>query len=382
LNSAKKHIVIVGPAHPLRGGLATYNERLAQELQKNHQVTLLTFSLQYPSFLFPGETQYSNDPQPDGLNIDIAINSVNPINWIWVGLKYRKIKPDLVIFRYWMPFFGPCFGLIGRLIKSNKHTQIKAITDNIIPHERKFYDRIFTAYFLGMLDAGISMSEQVLRQLRERFPTKKVAQNSEFQPHPLYDNFGAPIERQRACEMLGLNPERQYILFFGFIRKYKGLDWLLEAFFQVADELTDVDVIVAGEFYEDPEPYLQLIEKSGYKNRVHLHTHFIDNAQVAAYFSVADVVAQTYKNATQSGVSQVAYHFEVPMIVTDVGGLAEWVPHEKAGWVCESTISSVSDGLSAVFEGDRLKRYRAFMPEMKQRFSWDNMATALLKATQ
>jgi D-inositol-3-phosphate glycosyltransferase len=379
VNTGAKHIVIVGPAHPLRGGLATYNERLAREFSKNHRVTLLTFSLQYPSFLFPGETQYTSDPQPEDLHIDIALNSINPISWIRTGLRYRKARPDVVIFRYWMPFFGPCFGVVGRIIKSNRHTQIKAITDNIIPHEPKWFDRLFTTFFLGMLDAGVSMSKQVLQQLQEQFPFQKVSQNSQFQAHPLYDNFGEKIPRSEACIQLGLREDRRYILFFGFIRRYKGLDWLLEAFFQMAHEWNDVDLIVAGEFYEDATPYLDLIAQSGMANRVHMHTHFIPNEQVSAYFSVSDVVAQTYKSATQSGVSQIAYHFDIPMIVTDVGGLAELVPHDVAGWVCEARISSITEGLSAVLDPSRLWRYRSEMPRLKQRFSWEEMAKALLR---
>ncbi len=243
--------MIVGPAHPLRGGLATYNERLATELQKHNKVSILTFTLQYPNFLFPGKSQYTDSPKPEYLDIDVALNSVNPFNWIKVGLKYKKLRPDVIIFRFWMPFFGPAFGLFGRIVKSNKHTRLVAITDNIIPHETRFFDRPFTSYFLGMLDGAVSMSKEVLQDLKTYFPKTKVSKQARYNPHPLYDNFGEKLLHDKACSALGLNPERKYILFFGFIRKYKGLDWLIKAFLQAADQLENTDLLIAGEFYED-----------------------------------------------------------------------------------------------------------------------------------
>ena len=377
MSHTRAKIVIVGPAHPLRGGLATYNERLAREFQKTSDVTLLTFSLQYPSFLFPGESQYTNDPKPDDLSIDVALNSINPFNWIRVGLKYRKLKPDLVIFRFWMPFFGPCFGVFGRLVKGNKHSKLVAITDNIIPHEPRFIDRPFTQFFLHMLDGAVAMSRKVLEDLQLKFPQTAAAGNSSYHPHPLYDNFGAKVLRGEACERLGLDPQRRYILFFGFIRKYKGLDWLIEAFGMVAEELKDVDLLIAGEFYEDSAPYLELVEGSGLKDRIHLHTHFIPNGAVADYFSVADLVAQPYKSATQSGVSQIAYHFEVPMLITNVGGLAELVPHGEAGWVCEPYVESIAFGLFSVFQEGYLGGIQEKLPELKKQFSWASMVLSL-----
>ena len=382
MSTTPKQIVIVGPAHPLRGGLATYNERLAREFMKDSEVTLLTFSLQYPSFLFPGESQYTTDSQPQDLNIDVALNSVNPLNWIRVGLKYRKLKPDLIIFRFWMPFFGPCFGVFGRLVTGNKHTKLVAITDNIIPHERRFFDRPFTQFFLNMLNGAVAMSRKVLEDLQLKFPQTRTAGNSSYHPHPLYDNFGAKTLRGEACERLGLDSQRRYILFFGFIRKYKGLDWLIEAFLMVAGQLKDVDLLIAGEFYEDSDPYLALLKDSEYRERVHLHTHFIPNGAVADYFSVCDLVAQPYKNATQSGVSQIAYHFDVPMLITNVGGLSELVPHGEAGWVCEANVESIAFGLSAIFKQGYLEGIQGQLPELKKQFSWASMVESLLAITR
>ena len=375
-----KHIVIVGPAHPLRGGLATYNERLARELQQKNQVTLLTFSLQYPNFLFPGQSQFSDDPKPEDLHIDIALNSVNPLNWISVGRKYKRIRPDVVIFRYWMPFFGPCFGTFARIVKSNKHTQILAITDNIIPHERRFFDTPFSKYFLPVLDGAVAMSKKVLQDLRE-FPLRKPVAKTAYHAHPLYDNFGSVEERNEACKKLGLDKNNRYVLFFGFIRNYKGLDLLLEAMALLPDHLQHVHLVVAGEYYEDKAPYEEIIKKRQLGQRIDLHTKFIPNDDVRLYFSAADIVAQPYRNATQSGVSQVAYHFETPMIITNVGGLSELVPHGEAGWVCEPTAESLAHAITSMYEGDQLEHIRKSIKELKKQFSWPSMVHALESVT-
>ena len=372
-----KHIVIVGPAHPLRGGLATYNERLARELQLHNKVTLLTFSLQYPNFLFPGESQYSNDPVPQDLNIDIRLNSINPFNWISAGYAYKKIKPDVIIFRYWMPFFGPCFGTFARIVKSNGHTKMVAITDNIIPHEKHFYDKPCTNYFLGSIDKAVAMSKKVLHDLQTIFPQKAVAKNSSYHAHPLYDNFGEKLDRAEACKLLHLNPDKHYLLFFGFIRKYKGLDLLLESMSLLPNSYSNIELIVAGEVCEDSEPYLDIIRTHNLENRVHLHTKFISNDDVKVYFSASDVIAQPYRSATQSGVSQVAYHFEIPMIITNVGGLSELVPHKKAGLVCEPTPQEFSNAIVEIFEGQNIPQMKENLKELKKQFSWESMVNEL-----
>jgi len=375
-----KHIVIVGPAHPLRGGLATYNERLARELMLKNHVTLLTFSLQYPNFLFPGQSQFSDDLKPEDLSIDIALNSINPLNWFLVGRKYKKIKPDILIFRYWMPFFGPCFGTFARIVKSNQHTQIIAITDNIIPHEKRFFDTPFSKYFLPVLDGAVAMSRKVLQDLQD-FPLSKPVKKTGYHAHPLYDNFGRSVSKSEACESLGLDENKRYILFFGFIRNYKGLDILLEAMSLLPESLKDVNLLVAGEYYEDSAPYDEIIAQKQLENRIELHTKFIPNDNVKLYFSAADIVAQPYRNATQSGVSQVAYHFETPMIITNVGGLSELVPHGEAGWVCEPMAESLAAAIVSMYVPKRLDYIRNSLKELKKQFSWPSMVKALEEVT-
>jgi len=375
-----KHIVIVGPAHPLRGGLATYNERLARELMLKNHVTLLTFSLQYPNFLFPGQSQFSDDLKPEDLSIDIALNSINPLNWFLVGRKYKKIKPDILIFRYWMPFFGPCFGTFARIVKSNHHTQIIAITDNIIPHEKRFFDTPFSKYFLPVLDGAVAMSRKVLQDLQD-FPLSKPVKKTGYHAHPLYDNFGRSVSKSEACESLGLDENKRYILFFGFIRNYKGLDILLEAMSLLPESLKDVNLLVAGEYYEDSAPYDEIIAQKQLENRIELHTKFIPNDDVRLYFSAADIVAQPYRNATQSGVSQIAYHFETPMIITNVGGLSELVPHGEAGWVCEPMAESLAAAIVSMYVPKRLDYIRNSLKELKKQFSWPSMVKALEEVT-
>lgn len=368
-----KKIVIVGPAYPYRGGLSTFNERFARELAKDNEVTLCTFKLQYPGFLFPGQTQFSAEEGPADLNIVRSLNSVNPFNWIAQGFKFRKLKPDLIIFRYWMPFFGPCFGTFARIVKGNGHTKIVAITDNIIPHERRFFDKPFNAYFLPCLDGAVTMSRKVLQDLDDlNFKNPHV-----FNPHPLYDNFGPVLDTREARKKLGLDPEGRYMLFFGFIRKYKGLDLLLEAMASPGIKETGAKLIVAGEFYEDSKPYLEQIENSGIKDQVILRTDFIPNAEVATFFSAADLIVQPYRSATQSGVSQVAYHFGKPMIVTDVGGLAEFVPHGRVGFVCQPEPAEIAKYILEFYLKHQPGDFDSGLAEMKQQFSWENLVASI-----
>ncbi len=251
-----QRIVIIGPAHPLRGGLATFNQRLAKEFtMQGNECSIVSFSLQYPSFLFPGTTQYSTDPAPDDISIHTLINSVNPLNWLMVGKKLRRWKPDIIVVRFWLPVMGPALGTILRQVKKNKHTKVICIADNVIPHEKRPGDTAFTKYFLKSCDAFVTMSEKVMKDLRQ-FEKTKPAQ---LVQHPLYDNFGSLISKTEARQKLGLSLSDKIILFFGFIRQYKGLDLLIKAMADERIRKAGIKLLVAGEFYEDEKPYLQLI---------------------------------------------------------------------------------------------------------------------------
>jgi D-inositol-3-phosphate glycosyltransferase len=365
-----QRILIIGTAHPLRGGLAAFNERLAEAFQQNgDDVEIYSFSLQYPSFLFPGKSQYSDDPAPENLKIKSKINSINPLNWLAVGNEIRKIKPDIIVIKFWLPFMGPCFGTILRRVRKNKHTKIISIIDNIIPHEKRFGDRPFAKYFANSVDAFITMSRSVEEDMKKFVKKQSVS----FIPHPIYDNYGAPLSREEGLKLLNLDTEKRYILFFGFIRDYKGLDLLLEAMSDERIRKLDLKAVIAGEFYTDSKPYEDLIDKLKIRDQLILHTDFIPNTEVAKYFAVADLVVQPYKSATQSGISQIAYHFEVPMLVTNVGGLPEIVADGKAGYVTEPDSKAIADALLDFYDNNRKDVFKNFVKEEKKRFSWQSM---------
>lgn len=371
-----KRIVIVGPAYPLRGGLATYNQLLTEKLrEQGHRVSILTFSLQYPRILFPGKTQYSTDPKPEGLDIEVALNSINPFNWIRLGRKLKNKKPDLIIFRYWMPFMGPCLGTLGRLARKNKHTKVVAITDNIIPHERRFFDKPFTRYFLNSCDGFVTMSEAVLEDLKQF----NIVQPSAYNPHPMYESFGPQLEKGEAKKKLGLDQDTSYLLFFGFIRRYKGLDLLLKSFAKSGLTQKNVKLIIAGEYYDSPDEYQQIIKEEGLEPHLVQANNFIPDSEVNLYFSACDMVVQTYKSATQSGVTQVAYFYNKPMLVTDVGGLAELVPHEKVGYVTAVDVHEIAKALNDFYTNHREEEFIANVKIERNRFTWDSMIEKLFK---
>jgi glycosyltransferase involved in cell wall biosynthesis len=376
-------VIIIGPAHPLRGGLATFNQRLAKEfIEQGNDCSIYSFSLQYPSFLFPGKTQFSDEPPPENLKINTVINSINPFNWIKIGNRLKKEKPDIIIVRFWLPFMGPALGTILRRVRKNKRTKIICIADNIIPHEKRFGDKSFTKYFLKSCDAFITMSEKVMENLwlfQKTKPAKLVS-------HPLYDNFGNIISKEEARNHLRLPGNERIILFFGFIRKYKGLDLLLEAMAILKNIKPQtlnpeksgqaIKLLIAGEFYEDEKPYKEQIEKLDIKNQLILKTDFIPDSEVKYYLCAADAVIQPYRNATQSGVTPLAYHFEKPMVVTNVGGLPSLVPDGKVGLVVEPNPAAIADGIIKFYQlGEQY-----FIPHLrieKQKYSWANLVKAI-----
>jgi len=368
-----KNVVIIGPGHPLRGGLATFNQRLAKQfMDEGNNCSIYSFSLQYPSFLFPGKTQYSDESAPENLLIHPVINSVNPFNWIKIGTRLKKEKPDLIVVRYWLPFMGPALGTILRRVKKNKHTKIVCIADNVIPHEKRPGDKLFTRYFLKACEGFITMSEKVMQDLRLFEKNKPV----QLVRHPLYDNFGEKMNKQAARKHLDLPEQEKIILFFGFIRKYKGLDLLFDAMTELKKTNPEIKLLVAGEFYEDDKPYLEQIEKLGIKDQLLIRTDFIRDSEVKYYLCAADAVIQPYRNATQSGVTPLAYHFEKPMVVTNVGGLPALVPHEKSGIVTEPSPAAIANGILRFYQlGEDY-----FIPHLrmeKQKYSWTAMVSSI-----
>lgn len=370
-------LVIIGPAWPLRGGLSAFDEKLATQFtEKGIQTRIDTFSLQYPSFLFPGKSQYTTDPKPINVNIDVCINSINPFNWIKIGLKLYREKPDLIIVRFWIPFLAPCLGTILKIAKKNKHTKVISIIDNMIPHEKRMGDRLLTKYFVKTVDGFIAMSEKVKNDIKT-FSHKPVS----ISPHPIFNHFGDPITKMEARTQLGLPEQDKIILFFGYIRKYKGLDLLIQAMANETIKNLGIQLIIVGEFYEDVSTYHDLINALGLQNRISFYSNYIPDVEVKNYVCSADFIIQPYKNATQSGVTPLAYHFEKPMLVTNVGGLADTVPHLKTGIVVAPTAEEIAKGIETLYELGE-KHFIPNIIEEKKKYSWSQMTEKFLALYQ
>ncbi|MBO4560716.1 MAG: glycosyltransferase [Bacteroidaceae bacterium] len=371
-------IVILGTAWPYRGGIADFNNRLAQEfITEGHQVKIYTFTLQYPSFLFPGKTQYSPDPKPEGLDITRTLNSVNPFSWSKTARMLRSERPDLLIVPFWMPFMGPSTGFVARRLKKSGVKRV-AIFHNLIPHEHKPGDKILSRYFVNSVDGYVALSESVLGDISIFDKSRPRT----FCPHPLYDHFGKHATREESIAHLGLDPKYRYILFFGLIRDYKGLDLLLQAYSDSRLRQLNVRLLVAGEFYGSSDKYFELEKQLGIEGLVIWKNEFVPSDEVRYCFGAADLIAQPYKTATQSGVSQIAYHFEKPMLVTKVGGLAEIVPDGKAGYAVDPEPAGIADGLVDFFTNNRQEQFTAGVIEEKKKYSWSKMTQAVLKSAE
>ena len=367
-------IVIIGTAYPYRGGIASFNERMAEELAiMGHEVIIYTFTLQYPSFLFPGKTQYSTDPKPENLKIIPLINSVNPLNWIKAGLRIRKEKADIIISKFWIPFMGPALGTIIRLAK-NKKTRSISVIDNIIPHEKRPGDKLLSQYYTGAIDEFVVMSSSVKEDMKKFTVSKPV----KLIPHPIYDNYGKILDKSIARKHLDIDPDNKYVMFFGFIRDYKGLDLLLKAMNNDEIRKLGIKCIVAGEYYENRDKYEKLISELNIEDNLILKTDFIPNEEVKYYFSAADLIVQPYKSATQSGISQLAYHFEKPMVVTNVGGLPEIVDNGKSGYVVNPDPEDIANAIIDFFKKGNENIFSEKVKEKKKEFSWSNFVNKML----
>ena len=364
-----KSLVIIGPGWPLRGGLAAFDHQLASTFKdKEVHSWIETFSLQNPSFLFPGTTQYTNEPTPKDINIHAGINSINPFNWMKMGLQLKRERPDLIIVRYWIPFLAPCLGMICRIAKSNKHTKVIAIVDNMVPHEKRMGDKMLTRYFAKSVDGFITMSNKVSEDVKQ-FSTKPIV----FSPHPIFNHFGEAISKEAARKVLSIGQDEKIILFFGYIRPYKGLDLLLNAMATNAIKDANIKLLIVGEFYEDAQPYHDLIKTLALEERLIIHSEFVPDNKVKNYVCAADFIIQPYKNATQSGVTPLAYYFEKPMLVTNVGALADSVPNGKVGEVVEPNADAIAKGIETLYNNGAAYYADNIKEEMKK-YSWSQMA--------
>jgi D-inositol-3-phosphate glycosyltransferase len=365
-------IAYLSTFYPYRGGIAQFNAALYKALGQRHEMKAFTFTRQYPELLFPGKTQYAEPGDKDG-DVDAlrVLDTINPFTYPKTARAIMQFKPDMMITKFWMPYFGPSLGTVAGILKKNGVFNL-SILDNIIPHEKKFYDKGLTQYFVNRNHAFTVMSKSVGEDLLKFNSNAKYA----LHPHPIFD-FGEKINKKEAKAKLALNPEESYLLFFGFIRRYKGLDLLLEAFAGDKIKNKNVKLIVAGEYYEDAAFYNDKIKEYGIGEKVILRTDYIPSEMVKYYFCAADMIVQPYRSATQSGVTQIAYHFEKPMLVTDVGGLSEIVPNGKVGYVVQPDAVSIANSINDFYENSREALFTSNIKEEKKRFQWDSFARAI-----
>lgn len=374
----KRTVVLVGPAYPLRGGIAHFNESLARELSsRGYDVKIVSFYLQYPSLLFPGKTQYAPDDPPRDLEIYNLISSVNPLSWNKTAKRISSWNPEAVIIRFWLPFMGPSLGSIAKKLR-RKGITVLGLVDNAIPHEKRSGDLPLSKYFFKQCHGLFTLSQSVANDLDTIVPRTPKA----VSPHPIYNFFGDIIPRNEALTSLNLDSSYRYILFFGFIRKYKGLDLLIDGFYKSNLNEKNVRLLVAGEFYEDESSYRDLVKKLNLEDAVIFRNDYIPEEEVRNYFCASSIVAQTYRSATQSGVTQIGYHFEKPMLVTNVGGLPEIIPDGKVGFVVEKDGEAIAKALNRFFDENLEREFTENLRIEKERFSWSHFCSELVKFVQ
>jgi glycosyltransferase involved in cell wall biosynthesis len=370
---------IIGPVYPLRGGIAQVTSMIYAELiKKGHDVQIINFKRQYPKFLFPGKTQ--EETSADALKVDskIVIDTVNPWTWYKAYREVKKHRSDLLIFNFWMPFFAPCFGAISRLCRWFTKTKILFICHNIIPHEKRYGDMTLIRFALKPVDYFITMADVVTKDLLLLKPNARY----EMTPLPVFNLFGNRMDRTEARRKLELNGNDNLILFFGFIRKYKGLDRLIKTLPLVLNRL-QIKLLVVGEFYGDEEEYRELVRSHHLENQVIIKADYCPNEMVGLYFSAADVVVLPYRSATQSGIVQIAYHFNKPVIVTNVGGLQEIVHHEKTGLVVPpDDPEKLADAIVRYFNESLEKNMTGQIMVEKGKYTWEGFVSTIEKMTE
>jgi len=366
---------LIGPFPPYRGGIAHFSEALRQGLSgRGHEVEAVTFSRQYPGVLFPGTTQYEPGGAADGA--ERLLDTIGPRSWWRTARHVIGREPDAVVFQFWMPFLGPSYGVVARRLRK-AGVPVLAVVHNALPHERRPGDRALAQTFLRACDGLVVMSESVRRDVERLAPGVPVRQVR----HPVYEHFGEAVPRAEARAALGLPAEAPVLLFFGFVRRYKGLHVLLDAMPRVLARLPEARLVVAGEFYDDEAPYRRQAEALG--AAVRFDAEYIPSEAVATYFSAADVVVQPYVSATQSGVAQIAFHFERPVITTDVGGLAETVPDGEAGLVVPSEDSAaLADAVVRFFEDAMAEKLVAGVRREREAASWEHVIGAVEDLTK
>ena len=367
-------IVLVGPFPPFRGGISDLNVALAHHLSKRHEIHAINFTTQYPKVLFPGKTQFKKGDYALEVDSVRCLSSINPFSWRKTANKIIDLEPDLVLFSFWLAFFAPAFSGVAKKIKKYSDTIIMVICNNIIPHEEHLLDTRLTKIFFGFIDSFVVLSKKVENELLSFVPGAKY----KYSPHPVYNIFKNTLSKEQAKAELKI-ATKKVLLFFGLIRKYKGLDILINAMEKINTELEDYTLLIVGECYENKDKYTDLIKKAGITDNVQCHYSFVPDNEVGKYFSAADVVVLPYKTASQSGIVQIAYHFDTPVIVSNVGGLPEIVDEGKTGYCVEPSPNSFAKAIKAFYEKDNISEMNSKISDYKSRFSWDNIVKAIEK---
>jgi glycosyltransferase involved in cell wall biosynthesis len=371
------NIIIVGTAYPLRGGIAHYNALLYRELKKAHEVSIITFKRQYPRIVFPGKTQEETEGELLQVPGEPLIDSINPLNWVSVGRAIRDRAPDLLVFKYWLPFFGPCFGTIARIARRGTKTKVLFICDNIVPHEKRPGDTVFTRYAFASVDYFIVQSHAVEQELLDFWPGARYKEV----PHPVYSMFGDATAKGRARALLGIRAQR-VVLFFGYVRRYKGLHVLLDAFARLERSL-DAQLLVVGEFYDDEEQYRKQVAELKLENSVIIRSDYVPNDQVGIYFSAADVIVLPYLSATQSGIAQIAYNFDKPVIASAIGGLHEVVIDGVTGFLVPANDPvALAQSITRFYTESRESAFALNVQQEKRKYSWENLSRAIEELTR
>jgi len=376
------NIVLIGTAYPLRGGIAHYIGLLWKYLSIKHDVTVVTFKRQYPKIFFPGKTQDETGEAGISLPSHTWIDSINPLNWIRVGLAIRRMNPDLIIYKFWMPFFAPSYGTIAAIARWRRKAKTMFICDNVIPHEKRPGDKLLTQFAFRFIDSYVVQSRAVERDLKLWKKNPHVT----FLPHPVYEIFGEELDKAEARKristldpFISISPDDPVLLFFGYVRGYKGLDVIINAMPEILQSIP-AKLLVIGEFYNNEQRYRDQVMQLGLTESVFVHSDYVPNEDVAVYFSSVDVMTLPYKSATQSGIIQIAYNFNRPVIATDVGGLGEVVIDGKTGTIVPpNNPSALAKAVVHFFKEKHFEAYRRNVIEEKKKFSWEYMTEGIEK---
>lgn len=359
------NVAVVGTFPPFRGGISQFNYALVRTLSAGHSVEAFNFTTQYPRLFFPGKTQMETSSSAQSFDSERVLSTVNPFTWVQTANRILLQGPDLVVFKYWMPFFAPSFGQVVRRVKRKMDTKVLVICDNIVPHEQRPLDLKLTRYFFDKVDRFVVMSKVVEHDLLALYPHAVYR----YSPHPVYDIFGAPLSKERARKSLGLEKEK-IILYFGLIRQYKGLDILIRAARILKKSLHDFRILAVGECYDNLADYERLIVNLDVADVVDLRPRFIPDDEVRLYFSAADVIALPYRAATQSGIVPIAYHFNRPVVVSNVGGLPEIVSDNEVGFVVPPNPESIAAAIERFYSEGREGAFSKNIETFKEKFSW------------